>query len=189
MSRYRYLLLLVLFLASCAAPARKPAIEFIGMSSGTLTSDLNKVEFRSRFDITETKLVGVVSFADVQNKTVVQATWHSPDDRTMPLGRTQIVTQSGARIARFGFARGIPWDSAPYFLDIRAWPEEDPLLTASGSAQFFIGMKDEEIETYWTEKAAWEAEREKQRREAEEAAAEAEATSGSLLGSGMQLET
>jgi len=141
------------------------------MSSGSLATDLNALEFRTDFNPEETSLLGVVAFDEIPDGSVVQATWFSPDDRRMPLGRTQIVTESGAKVARFSFARAIPWDPAPYLLQVHAWPKDHPEATASGSIQFFIGMTEEEKKTYADEFAAWKKTEEEERIKREEEAA------------------
>ena len=73
----------------------------------------------------------------------------------MPLGRTKIVTESGARIARFSFANKLEWEAAPFKLIVRAWPEEDMAKTTSGSVQFFVGMNEEDIQAYSEEYDAY----------------------------------
>lgn len=165
-----------------------PVIEFIGASTGTLTTDLKELKFKDRFETDEHQIVAVVSFAQIEQGSIVQATWFSPDDRRMPLGRKEIVTQSGAKLARFSIATTEDWKPAPYMLDIRAMTGEgEKQLTATGSIHFFIGMDDDEVQEYWTEYQAYQDQQAEERRKAEEAARKAEEAAES--GSGTQAET
>lgn len=150
-------------LAGCTLPPLPPKIGFIGIAEGDLQSKLEDLKFTDRFDTDQRAIVGVVQFTQIADGTTVQATWFSPDDRRMPMGRTTITTQSGAKVARFSIASTEDWPRAPSMLDIRAMTGEgERMRTASGSAHFFIGMKDREVEDYWKDFAAWqEAERQK----------------------------
>lgn len=155
-------------LASCTTDS-PPVISFIGIATGTLVTDLNTMQFKSTFDPQDRNLVGVVGFEHIQQGSTVQATWFSPDDRRMPLGRTSIVTQSGATIARFSFASKDPWVPAPYMLQIDVYTGEgDSMRSATGSVQFYIGMNDEEISSYRKEFAEWKTVEETQRAEWEQ---------------------
>ncbi len=144
----------LLLLTACTSEAR-PVISFIGIATGTLVTDLGELQFANLFDRDERNLVAVVGFEQVQEGTTVQATWFSPDDRQMPLGRTAITTQSGAKIARFSFASKDPWVAAPYLLQIAAFSPDTPEKSATGSVAFFIGMNDTEIASYRKEFADW----------------------------------
>jgi hypothetical protein len=145
-----------LLLTACTSADTRPVISFIGIATGTLVTELNDLQFNSMFDRDERNLVAVVGFEHVQEGTVVQATWFSPDDRRMPLGRTSIITQSGAKIARFSFASKDPWAAAPYMLQVDAFGSEGTDIgTATGSVSFFIGMNDAEIATYRREYGEW----------------------------------
>ncbi|MBU0766183.1 hypothetical protein KKF55_00120 [Patescibacteria group bacterium] len=159
------LLISSLLVSGCVSVSEKPVIDFIGISTGTLTTELNDLNFRDQFEIYEHELVSAISFNTVPEGTQIQATWFSPDDRRMPLGRKTITTQSGAKIARFSLASKEDWAVAPFMLDIRAnYGEGDTALTASGQIHFFIGLNDEQIESYKNEYTAWkENEAEKQR--------------------------
>jgi len=162
------LIFLAFLLSACTPVAQKPFIEFIGISSGTLATDLQKLEFKERFDVTERNIVAVISFSEVAEGTNVQATWFTPDDRKMPLGRKNIVVGSGATITRFSLASKEDWNSAPLMLDIRAQSGEgETAKTASGQIHFFIGMTDHQVEEYQEEFNAWK-EHEKQKREEHE---------------------
>ena len=153
-------------------PRTAPTIEFIGVSTGTLTTDVNQLNFKDRFSVKEHDIVAVVSFAQIEEGTRVQATWFSPDDRRMPLGRKEIVTQSGAKLARFSISSAEDWQPAPYMLDVRAMVGEgEHMLTASGSLHFFIGMDDEDVLEYQEELAAYKKQQEEEIRKAEAAAA------------------
>ncbi len=167
-------LLSALFLAGCSGgPAEPPQINFIGIGTGTLATDVNRIHFTQTFQPTDTQLVAVVSFAYVEKGTTVEATWFSPDERVIPLGRTQIVTASGAHIARFSFASKQPWKAAPFEVRIDAISGTDATMkTASGSLPFFIGMKDADIKTYLDEYAIWQ-QNERKKTEASDAAEQA----------------
>jgi len=150
---------LALLLSACAPAPARPVIGFVGIGTGTLQTDLAQLSFRDRFEPSQRELIGVVAFEHVADGTIVQADWHAPDDRAPPLGRTTVVTQSGAKIARFSFARNEDWDASPYLLNVFALVGEgEEQQTASGSVQFFIGMTDEEIAAYRDAYAAWERE-------------------------------
>lgn len=130
----------------------QPVIQFIGIGEGNMQSDVNQLQFADRFEATQRELVAVVAFSQVQDGTTVQATWFSPDDRAMPLGRTSVVTASGATVARFSLASRTDWESSPYLLMIDAFiGEGESRLTATGALHFFIDMTDTEIQTYKTE--------------------------------------
>jgi hypothetical protein len=152
-------------------------IRFIGVATGSLVSPVNSLQFNTRFKATDHDLVGVVAFADVQNGTSVQATWFSPDDRRMPLGRTEIVTKSGATVARFSLSSKKNWDSAPFLFQVLASRGEgEKQVTASGSLQFFIGMTDRDVKEYHDSYTEWEKRDTEKRR----AMAEAEAVDHAL---------
>ncbi len=155
---------LSLALAACmGAPSLPPQINFIGIGTGTLKTDINHIHFAQTFKPTDQALVAVVSFAHVEKGTTVQATWFSPDERQMPLGRTTITTQSGAKIARFSFASKQPWRPAPYEVRIDAMTGQGTAMkTASGSLSFFIGMKDADIHSYLDSYLVWQKAQNKQ---------------------------
>ncbi len=153
-----------LSLSACGSDSVKPTINFLGIGTGTLSTDVRSIHFSQTFKPTDQQLVGVVSFAQISEGTTVQATWFSPDDRAMPLGRTSIVTQSGAKIARFSFTSTELWRPAPYALRIDAISgTQENVQTASGTISFFIGMKDDEIGKYLQEYADWKEEERKKR--------------------------
>ena len=135
----------------------QPAISFIGMGTGTLATDLRTIRFQTTFDVSEQQLLGVVGFSSITDGTAVQATWFSPDERSMPLGRTTIQTESGASVARFSFASKDPWKKAPYLLRIDVETKKGAIYTASGSIPFYIGMSEEEIGAYRKEFQEWQA--------------------------------
>lgn len=152
----RLLLLFPLLLLTACASGGQPVISFIGIATGTLTTDLQHLQFRDRFTVTDHQLVAVIGFRQVGEGTTVQATWFSPDDRRMPLGRTQIVTQSGATITRFSFASTRDWEAAPYMLQIDAFTGEgESMRSATGSLSFYIGLKEEDIAAYQKDFAEW----------------------------------
>ncbi len=143
-------------LTGCTSPHDSPVISFIGVATGNLVTDLADLRFSSTFERDERNLVGVVGFEYVKEGTTVQATWFSPDDRQMPLGRTSIVTQSGAKIARFSFGSRDAWTAAPYMLQIDAFTGEgEQKQSATGSVSFFIGMSDADITAYRNDYLAW----------------------------------
>lgn len=148
----------MLLLCACTPKVAGPKLSFIGIATGTLVTDLNALAFNSAFGTDDRNLVAVVGFEDVQEGTTVQATWFSPDDRQMPLGRTSIITQSGARIARFSFVSKDPWAAAPYMLQIHAFiGGGKSMRSATGSVSFFIGMNDLQIAEYRREFESWKA--------------------------------
>jgi len=169
-----FLLLTVLLLSACTPVAQKPFIDFIGISSGTLATNLDELEFTDSFDVIQRNIVAVVSFSEIAEGTNVQATWFTPDDRRMPLGRKNIIVESGATIARFSLANREDWTPAPFMIDIRAQSGEgETAKTASGQVHFFVGMTEDQIDEYKEEFEAWEEhEREKraeqQRKQAKE---------------------
>lgn len=152
-------------LGACSNAVVQPELNFIGIGSGTLVSDVNTIQYTQTFDPSARSLIAVVSFAKIMDGSTVQATWFSPDDRSMPLGRTSIVTKSGATLARFSFVSKENWQPAPYQLRIDVQSGEDPttMKTASGSLAFFIGMKENEIKAYLSDLAAWKREDERKR--------------------------
>lgn len=158
MSRHTPIILLTLLLCACTSDAVQPKLSFIGVATGTLVTDLNALAFSNMFRTDDRNLVAVVGFEEVEEGTTVQATWFSPDDRNMPLGRTSIVTQSGATIARFSFVSNDPWTPAPYMLQVHAFTGEgDDMRSATGSVSFFIGMNDRQIAQYRQEFENWKA--------------------------------
>ena len=145
-------------------------MSFLGISEGTLETTYDDMEFTQKFAVTQRNLVGVVGFSHIQQGSTVQATWFSPDDRNMPMGRTSIQIASGATVARFTLSSVEDWEPSPYMLDIRAWTGEgEQRKTASGSVQFFIGMADEEIREYLETYEEWQ-----RRQQEKQAAARAE---------------
>lgn len=145
-------------------------INFIGIATGTLATDVNDLTFSPTFSVDDHEIVGVVSFDSIQEGSIVQATWFSPDDRRIPLGRKEIVTQSGAKVAKFSIANSATWEPSPYMLDIYVYNPTRTKTTASGSTHFFIGMEEEAIREYLTEYRTYkqlELE-ERNRREAEQ---------------------
>ncbi len=151
-------------LTACGKTPVAPKINFIGIGTGTLTSDVNKINFNQMFTVKERQLIAVVSFEKIEDGSTVQATWFSPDERSIPLGRTPIVTQSGARIARFSFASQVDWKAAPYELRIDVQSKNGkPPLTTSGSLHFFIGMTEKDIQAYAQDYGAWMKQEDRQR--------------------------
>ena len=164
MKRFILIALLVLPISACRSiNDNGPDISFIGISSGTLATPLDELEFKDRFSTDELNLVAVVAFRDPVDETNVQATWFSPDDRRMPLGRKTIKMESGATIARFSFASREEWQNVPFMLDIRAnLGEGENRRTASGQLNFFVGMDDKQVASYWDDFNAYrDNEREK----------------------------
>lgn len=157
---------LTMTLSACGSEVVQPRINFIGIGSGTLASDVNAIQYAQTFSPDAKSLVAVVSFADIADKSTVQATWFSPDERTMPLGRTTIQTDSGAKLTRFSFVSKQEWEPAPYLLRIDVQSGTDPktMKTTSGSLAFFIGMDDKSIKAYLEDLAVWKYE--EQRRSA-----------------------
>ncbi len=154
-----------LLLAACGAEQAPPVIRFIGIATGTLVSDVRSLSFSDQFKTSDHEIIAVVGFNEAQDGTTVQATWFSPDDRRMPMGRTSIVMDSGATLARFQLKNTVDWEAAPYMLDVRAWKEpqknEEP-KTASGQLHFFIGLETQDIQAYAQEFSEWKN-REKER--------------------------
>lgn len=145
-------------LAACGEqPVHQPAISFIGIGTGTLSTDLNAIRFTRSFTVKQTQLVAVVSFDEVDDGSTVQASWFSPDERLPPLGRTSIVTQKGATNARFSIMSNQgPWKPSPYLVRIDITSGHgNRHKTASGSLSFFIGMKDKDIRAYEHDYAQW----------------------------------
>lgn len=159
----------------------QPVISFVGVATGTLADDPENLEFKTRFDVTEHDLVAVLAFAAVKDGSEVWATWHSPDSRTVPLGRKIIQVQSGAKIAKFSFSNTVDWTPSPFQLDIRATTGNDNIRVATGSVQFFIGMTDEEVDAYKTSYEEYQTQRALARdaREAEEKRKAEDAANGS----------
>ncbi len=162
---YIFVVATTLFLAACNTKVVQPQINFIGVGSGTLLSDVNAIQYTQIFDPSSRSLIAVVSFAEIIDGSTVQATWFSPDDRSMPLGRTTIETRSGAKLARFSFVSKENWQPAPYQLriDVQSGTEPKTMKTTSGSLVFFIGMQETEIRKYMTDLAAWKRDDERKR--------------------------
>lgn len=168
---FGFTLLLPLLLAACAAPST-PAIGFIGIAKGDLRSDVSTLAFADRFSASDHSLVGVVALKEPVSAGRAVATWFSPDDRTMPLGRTTVELGSGATVARFSFANKENWKPAPYMLDVRLEVParksrpESPVYreTSSGSMHFFIGLTDRQVQTYVDDYIEWQRREEEQRR-------------------------
>jgi len=142
------------FLLAGCGDTVDPTIQFMGISPGGMQTTLEELKFGDRFPATEKEFVAVISLENAADGTSVEATWFSPDDRTMPLGRTAIVTESGASIARFTLATTDSWKPAPYKVIVDVKESKNFITTATGSLQFFIGMTDKQIEAYqaeWTE--------------------------------------
>jgi hypothetical protein len=163
-----------------------PVLSVIGISKGTLETPLEELQFSERFDVADRNLVGVAVFKNVVDGTHVMATWFSPDERTIPLGRSTLIIASGATIVRFSIGAPGTWKPSPYQLRIdaavplkptpsplekaRRWVAPPP-RTASGSVRFFIGMTDAQVQAYNEELEQWKKEdAERQRKFAEEEA-------------------
>ncbi len=145
----------VIALVGCSQ--QKPSIQFIGVSSGTLTTNIDSLRFRSNFLTNEHRILGVASFSAPMDGSSVSATWFSPDERQMPMGRTSIVLQSGATVARFSLQAKDDWKPSPFEFRIDVYaPGDTNVLVASGSIPFFIGMSDAEIREYTEEYKAWQ---------------------------------
>lgn len=166
MKRFLFLCTALLCTAACtSAPKFQPVISFVGIGTGTLATDVSDIQFQDRFDLTDHNLIAVVAFSTVSDGTQIQATWHSPDDRTPPLGRKIITTESGATVARFTLANSVDWTPAPFYLDIYATAGEgENALVATGSLHFYIGMTDAEISKYKTEYENWQKEEAEKRK-------------------------
>lgn len=146
----------LLLLTACGSADLQPVINFIGVATGALATDLSSLHFSDRFAVTDRQLVGVAGFSHIEEGSTVQATWFSPDDRHMPLGRTSIVAESGATIVRFSFASSKNWQPAPYMLRIDAMTSRgERQFIGTGSLQFFIGQSDADIAAYQTELTEW----------------------------------
>ncbi|HCI03886.1 MAG: hypothetical protein QF755_01875 [Candidatus Peribacteraceae bacterium] len=149
MKRFLLITLSALFVVSCGPKTEQAEITFLGISSGTLKTPLNELAFKDKFNIDETNLVAVVAFGESVDETDVQATWFSPDDRRMPLGRKSITMESGATIARFSFATRDEWQKSPFMLDIRTKTGEgEESKTSSGQLHFFVGLEEKQIVAY-----------------------------------------
>jgi len=167
-----------LAISACSSP-EAAEITFLGISSGTLTTAIDDLEFKDRFNKDEKNLVALVAFGESVDETDVQATWFSPDDRKMPLGRKSITMESGATIARFSFASTEDWQASPFMVDIRTRTGEgEDVKTSDEQLHFFVGLDENKITAYWDEFNSYkEHEAEKQRvyamkREMEEKAKE-----------------
>ena len=154
-----------LLVTACGPKPEQAEISFLGIASGTLKTPLNELAFKDRFNTDETNLVAVVAFGESVDETDVQATWFSPDDRKMPLGRKSITMESGATIARFSFATRDEWQKSPFMLDIRTKTGEgEEAKSSSGQLHFFVGLDDKQIVAYNDEYSAYkdhEAEKKK----------------------------
>lgn len=151
-----FLAVLALFLVACAE--QQQTITFIGVATGSLTTNLEQLQFRSNFPADEHEIVAVVSLDQPYDGANVQATWFSPDERRMPMGRSSILLESGATIARFSLRSATDWNAAPFTLRIDVYhPGETATLTSSGNTVFFIGMDQSQIDEYLKEFNAWKA--------------------------------
>jgi len=147
----------VFLLSACSQDS--PKIAFLGIAKGNLQTDVRSLEFNDTFEVKDRELIAAVSLDKPMNGTTVVGTWFSPDERSIPLGSTNILLASGATLARFFFANKEDWESAPYMLDVRLQPPEGVTFrrTASGSLHFFIGMKKDGIQAYARDYLEWKA--------------------------------
>lgn len=165
MKRLLPIILSALFIVSCGPKPEQAEITFLGIASGTLKTPLNDLAFKDRFEVDENKLVAVVAFGESVDETDVQATWFSPDDRRMPLGRKSITMESGATIARFSFATNDEWQNSPFMLDIRTKTGEgEEAKTSSGQLHFFVGLDEKQIVAYNDEYSAYKEHEAQKRR-------------------------
>ncbi|MEI8230565.1 MAG: hypothetical protein WCG83_05540 [Candidatus Peregrinibacteria bacterium] len=141
----------LMVLTACGSVPSSATITFIGIAEGTLQTDVQLLKFSDMFERKNQSLIGAVSLSEPMDGATVVGTWFSPDDRSMPLGRTTILLQSGATLARFSFANSKNWEASPYMLDVRLQAPERKSITkevASGSVHFFIGMEKGQIKEY-----------------------------------------
>ena len=124
-----------------------PVISYMGMSTGSLVTDMAKLSFRNTFSVNDRSLIGLIAYKSLPNNTTVQATWFSPNDLTPPIGRTTQVTQSGANVVRFSIQNTRQWTPAPYMMQVATF-DANQKETSSGSIQFYIGMTPQQINEY-----------------------------------------
>lgn len=178
------LLSAVLLLPACRKKELKeprPIISFIGVSTGSLATGVQSLSFRDTFNPMHKELVGAVQFDRISDGTPVQATWFSPDERRMPLGRTTLQIASGAKLARFSIATKDAWQAAPYLLRIDTLDRKDNAITASGSVHFFIGMTLDEIKAYEKDFLEWQKQEAEMIRKAQENAEKAKKAGSGVL--------
>ena len=96
-------------LTACGSVPPPPSIKFIGIAEGTLQTDVQSLKFSDIFERKTRSIVGAVSLSKPMDGATVVGTWFSPDDRSMPLGRTNILLESGATLARFSLANANDW--------------------------------------------------------------------------------
>lgn len=126
-----------------------PAMTFIGIGSGSLTSNLRAFVPQERISVSQRSVIGVVQFRGVPDGSSITASWFSPDDRSPPIGRSTATVSQGAQAARFLFATQHDWPPAPYQLHIDIqMGEKSVVRTLSGSTRFFIGLSDAQIREY-----------------------------------------
>lgn len=154
-SSLRSALCALCFVLSACSAVPPPDIAFIGVASGTMLTAREDLRFGERFPAAIHSIIGVAALKQPANGARVQATWFSPDDRRMPLGRRMIMLESGATVARFTLTNTENWVPAPYMLDIRVYapgkPDEAVVETGSGQVQFFVGMNEKAIAAYGEE--------------------------------------
>ncbi len=153
------LLAIALTLSGCGKVVSPGEIGLLGVASGTVEDSVEELAFGNQFAVSDRNLIAVVGFKEALDNGTVQATWFSPDDRRMPLGRKNIELGSGANIARFTLQSTEDWKPSPFKLIIRLYQDlgtGEQTVTASGSVQFFVGMEEDDIRTYLEELAEYD---------------------------------
>ena len=104
---------------------------------------------------------------------MVRMRWFSPNDFRPPIAQHEIEVQPGQDIAQFSVHNEDGMNPGPYQLIARAGKDASS-LTASGSSRFFIGMTEEEAETFLTEEEAFRKARDEKRAKQKEEQAKAQ---------------
>lgn len=149
--------------ACTPTPQSKPTITFLGVATGSLVSDLNTLQFTDRFSANDGEIIGVIGLKEPADGSLAVATWFTPDDRNMPVGRTSLTFASGATVGRFSFASDEKWNASPYMLSVRIYEKDENGSSKEvfkNSIQFFVDMTDEDISVYMEEYNAWKQEQE-----------------------------
>lgn len=97
----------------------------------------------------------------------VRMRWFSPNDFRPPMAQREVELEPGQNVAQFSIHNEDGMPNGPYMLLARTGRKLSE-LTASGSARIFVGMTEEEADTFLKEEAEFRAMRDQQMKEREE---------------------
>ncbi len=167
-------------LSACAGGNGPVTVSRILSSSKPIVEGEPLPEFSEHF---QTGTTVVYSYVIVENtKTMtgsfpVRLRWFYPNDYRPPMAQHTVMLEPGQEVAQFEIHNDKGLMRGPYML-IPAFGKDQSSLTETGSSRFFIGMTQEESQTFLTEEADYRRRQENERRLRE--AEDALAASGSL---------